>query len=418
MSRALLVKGVVFFVVESIKYKQTYVRYILAKCLETLRLIYKLKEKNSIIGKKEYNKMNVEERNDQQIAVYFDYNKEFVKKIRRIKGREWKSDEKCWIIPNNDKSKLKLFNLLKDEEMNCNYSIEHILKELEESYNFNLKDVENKLHEQLVLKGFSPKTIKAYIGHSKRFLKFCNKILDQLTKEDVEKYMYVLLYESSNSHSYVNQALSSIKFLYRYVLSKGNILYEIPRPNKEKKLPDILSEKEVIDILNSVENKKHKALLFVIYSAGLRLGEVIRLKVDDIDSERMMIHIRQGKGRKDRYTILSDNALKMLREYAKEYRLKDWLFPGGNEGQHLHDRSVQKIFKRACEKAKMKKNATVHTLRHSFATHLLEGGTDLRYIQELLGHSSSKTTEIYTHVSKKSIRKIESPLDRILKGRD
>ncbi|MCT4594213.1 MAG: tyrosine-type recombinase/integrase [Anaeromicrobium sp.] len=362
--------------------------------------------------------INVEERNGKEIAVYFDYNKEFVKKIRRVKDRQWNSDEKCWVIPNDDKSKLKLFNLFKDEKMNCNYSMEHILKELEESYNFDLEGLVYKLREQLVLRGFSPKTIKAYMGHSQRFLKFCNKVVDQLTKEDVEKYMYVLLNESNNSHSYVNQALSSIKCLYKYILRKGNILYEIPRPKKEKKLPNVLSEKEVIDILNSVENKKHKAILFVIYSAGLRLGEVIRLKVDDIDSNRIMIHIKQGKGRKDRYTLLSDKTLKILREYAKEYRPKDWLFPGGNEGEHLHERSVQKVFKRACEKAKIKKNATVHTLRHSFATHLLEGGTDLRYIQELLGHSSSKTTEIYTHVSKKSIRKIESPLDRIFKGMD
>lgn len=359
--------------------------------------------------------MNVEEINEKEIAVSFDYNKEFVKKIRKINGRQWRSDEKCWIIPNDNKSKLKLYNLFKDEEIHCNYSIDHILKELEVTYNFNWEPLEYKLNEQLVLSGFSEKTIKTYISHSRRFLEFFNISIDQLTKDHVQKYMYVLLNERNNSHSYVNQALSSIKFLYKYVLMKGNVLYEILRPKREKKLPNVLSEKEVIEILNSVENKKHKAILFVIYSAGLRIGEVIRLKVNDIDSKRMMIHIRQGKGRKDRYTVLSDTALKILREYVKEYKPKDWLFPGGKEGHYLHDRSVQKVFKKACEKAKINKNATVHTLRHSFATHLLEGGTDLRYIQELLGHSSSKTTEVYTHVSKKSISKIESPLDRIYK---
>ncbi|MBF8983269.1 site-specific integrase [Lutibacter sp. B2] len=359
--------------------------------------------------------MDVKAINDQDIAVHFEYNKEFVKKIRRIKGRQWKSNEKCWIIPNNNESITKLFTLFKDEEINCNDSIKHRGKHVEESYNCNIEEVSRKLNQQLILKGFSPKTIKAYIGHSKRFLKFCNKDVDELIKEDVEKYMYVLLYKSNNSHSYANQALSAIKFLYKYVLKKDNVLYEISRPQKEKKLPSVLSEKEVMNILNVVENKKHKAILFVIYSAGLRLGEVTRLKINDIDSNRMLIHIKQGKGRKDRYTILSDTVLKVLRQYAKEYRPKDWLFEGGKEGDHLHERSVQKVFKRACEKVKIKKDASVHTLRHSFATHLLEGGTDLRYIQELLGHTSSKTTEIYTHVSKKNLSKIESPLDRIFR---
>lgn len=139
------------------------------------------------------------------------------------------------------------------------------------------------------------------------------------------------------------------------------------------------------------------------------------MKVEDIDSNRMMIHVCQGKGRKDRYTILSKTILNILREYAKHEKPKDWLFPGGKKGEHLRERSVQRVFKRACKKAKIKKNVSVHSLRHSFATHLLEGGTDLRYIQELLGHRSSKTTEVYTHVSKTNLRKIESPLDRIFK---
>ncbi|SMP68886.1 tyrosine-type recombinase/integrase [Anoxynatronum buryatiense] len=144
------------------------------------------------------------------------------------------------------------------------------------------------------------------------------------------------------------------------------------------------------------------------------MGEVVRLKVENIDAQRMMIHIKQGKGRNDRYTILSEVALKALRKYAAMEKPTDWLFPGGKESSFLTERSVQKVFNKACQEAKIKKKASVHTLRHSFATHLLEGGTDLRYIQELLGHKSSKTTEISTHVSNKSLRKIQSPLDRLL----
>ena len=153
--------------------------------------------------------------------------------------------------------------------------------------------------------------------------------------------------------------------------------------------------------------------MLLTYSAGLRLGEVVRLRVEDIDSERHLIHVRQGKGRKDRYTVLSQVAWEALRAYMQEYQPQKWLFPGARPERHLHERSVQKVFERAREKVGIHKDASVHTLRYSFATHLLESGTDLRYIQELLGHKSSKTTEIYTHVSERDIGRIQSPLDSL-----
>ena len=274
------------------------------------------------------------------------------------------------------------------------------------------------MNKQLTLKGFTNKTKKSYSGHIRRFLEYIDKKESELNKQDIEVYMYYLLNNCDCSHSYVNQAISSIKFLYKYVLNKGNVVYELPRPKKEKKLPNVLSEEEVIRILSTVTNYKHKAILYLIYSSGLRVGEVVRLKIEDIDSKRMLIHVKQGKGRKDRYTILSQISLEILRKYASIEKPKDWLFPGGKEGTFLTERSVQKVFKKACKNAKVNKQASVHTLRHSFATHLLEAGTDLRYIQELLGHKSSKTTEIYTHVSKTNLNKIESPLDRLLKGGD
>lgn len=183
---------------------------------------------------------------------------------------------------------------------------------------------------------------------------------------------------------------------------------------KENKLPEVLNNEKILAVFSKVRNYKHKAILYLVYSSGLRVGEVVRLKVEDIDVERMMVHIRQGKGRNDRYTILSEVALKALRKYAAIEKPDDWLFLGGKEGSYLTERSIQKIFSRACKDAKIKKNASVHTLRHSFVTHLLEGGTDLRYIQELLGHKSSKTTEIYIRVSNKSLSKIQSPLYRLL----
>lgn len=194
---------------------------------------------------------------------------------------------------------------------------------------------------------------------------------------------------------------------------KKKFIYEIKRPRKDKKLPVVLSKEEVAKIILSPDNIKHKAILMLVYSAGLRVGEVVKLKPEDIDSKRMLIHIKGAKGRKDRYTLLSEIALHTLKEYWKKNRPEKWLFSGFKDGRYISTRTVQAIFDHAKEKASIKKTATVHSLRHSFATHLLEGGTDLRYIQELLGHASSKTTEIYTHVSSKALGKIKNPLDTL-----
>lgn len=180
-------------------------------------------------------------------------------------------------------------------------------------------------------------------------------------------------------------------------------------------MPNVLSKNEVLKILNANSNLKHKTLLFFVYSAGLRVSEVVRLKVSDIDSDRMLIFIRNSKGFKDRYTILSRVVLEQVTIYINGYHPEPWLFPGQDENYHLSERTAQRIFENACKKANITKKVSIHCLRHSFATHLLEGWTDLRYIQEILGHNSSKTTEIYTHVTEKSISNIESPLDRFMK---
>ncbi|MCW5896363.1 MAG: tyrosine-type recombinase/integrase [Bacteroidetes bacterium] len=194
-------------------------------------------------------------------------------------------------------------------------------------------------------------------------------------------------------------------------------LGDLPRPKKERKLPEILNENEVLRILDAVDNLKHKTILMLIYSAGLRVGEVVRIRLSDIDEQRKLIHLHKAKGAKDRYTVLSASVLGTLAEYLQEYRPREFLFEGQDGRRHISERTVQYIFQDAVEAAGILKPVSVHSLRHSFATHLLEGGTDLRYIQKLLGHSSSKTTEIYTHVSKKSIEKIVSPLDRALSAR-
>jgi site-specific recombinase XerD len=188
--------------------------------------------------------------------------------------------------------------------------------------------------------------------------------------------------------------------------------YTLQRPDKEQALPTVLSTAEITNILKAAENLKHKAILTVIYSAGLRIGEVVKLKIKDIDSERKQIRIEQGKGKKDRYTLLSAKTLELLRAYFTAYRPKEYLFEGQDGGQYS-TRSIQAFFQEICRKAGIKKKVSVHTLRHSFATHLLENGTDLRYIQALLGHESTKTTEIYTHVTTKGFDQIKSPLDNL-----
>jgi site-specific recombinase XerD len=213
----------------------------------------------------------------------------------------------------------------------------------------------------------------------------------------------------------VNIAVNALKFFYGNIL-KRDFLAELPRPKKDKKLPVILSKSEILQILARTRNIKHRAILSLIYSAGLRVSEVVRLKVCDIDSGRMVIHVKGAKRKKDRYTLLSKKALQHVRAYCKVYSPHDWLFAGYEGNKHIHVRSVEKLFLNARRKAGISKPVTVHSLRHSFATHFLECETNLRSIQALLGHKQSKTTEIYTHVNANMIAGITNPLDNDLSG--
>lgn len=265
--------------------------------------------------------------------------------------------------------------------------------------------------ELLVQKRYSDNTQKIYCNYFKDFsLNFKNELLEKLTISQINAYILNLIQSKNISISQQNQRINAIKFYYEKVLGREKQYYELHRPNKEHKLPKVLSKNEVKNILNSCNNIKHKCILMLIYSAGLRRSELLNLTIPDIDSERMVININGAKGMKDRISLLSDNLLKLLREYYKEYKPKKYLFEGANKGKYSPT-SVANILKKAALKAGIHKNVTPHMLRHSFATHLLEQGTDLRYIQELLGHNSSKTTEIYTHVSKRAIDKIKNPVD-------
>ncbi len=351
---------------------------------------------------------------DSKIIVRFHYNPEYVEKVKLIRGHRWNPEGKYWSFPYSNGIITEILRVFGKEKVNIDSALR---KDLTKTV-----DLKN-LHRELKIRMYSPKTIKAYIHYNEDLLQRLKKSPEEVNNNDIKEHLLYLADEKGVSTSTINSVINALKFLYGTVLN-FDFIYDIKRPRKDKKLPVILNQEEILRIFSSVNNIKHKVLLMLIYSAGLRVSEVVKLEPDALDAERKLIHIKVAKGRKDRHTMLSDVALETTGRYLKEYGQSKWLFPGQDKGKHITTRTVEKIFSNACKKANIKKNVTVHSLRHSFATHLLESGTDLRYIQELLGHTSSKTpkkayrltgqaTEIYTHVSNKNIGKIRSPLDRI-----
>ncbi|MEP1095132.1 MAG: site-specific tyrosine recombinase/integron integrase [Cyclobacteriaceae bacterium] len=277
----------------------------------------------------------------------------------------------------------------------------------------NYRTLLDVMRLKLITARYSESTCTSYLFMFREFLRYVYpKPLHQLGKWDITQFQAHLIATKNISASYQNQSINAIKFYLENVLGQDRQFYQLERPRKSKRLPQVLGMEEIKGILNACENLKHKAILTTIYSAGLRMGEAMALKIGDIDSEHMRIWIRGGKGNKDRISVLSPHLLTVLRAYFLKYRPQEYLFEG-SEGGAYSASSVRKILQRAVTKAGIVKNVKPHTLRHSFATHLLEHGTNLRYIQTLLGHTSAKTTEIYTHVSSRNLDEIKSPLDYI-----
>lgn len=271
------------------------------------------------------------------------------------------------------------------------------------------------MHRKLLLKNYSKNTTKTYMHMFKQFLRYMHPMpLHQVSTAHIMYYHKELVTKQNISTSYQNQSINAIKFYIEKVLKLPKVQYDLCRPRKAKTLPKVLSLNEVSKILNATVNIKHKTIFKVIYGCGLRISECINLKVEDIDSNNMRVWVRNAKGSKDRITLLSPSLLEQLRAYYKLYRPKEWLFEGVN-GKQYSASSIRQVFNRSKKKACVHMPATVHTLRHSFATHLLDAGTNLRYIQKLLGHNSSKTTEIYTHVSTSNLINIKSPLEMLPK---
>ncbi len=318
-----------------------------------------------------------------------------LQKVRIIPGRKWDAGKKTWLIPDTPQARLLI-------EQYFDVSIK----------NADENPVQAAIGRETRIRGYSRKTKESYSRYNISMLEYLNKAPEEVNSQDIKNYLDYLADEKKAAASTLNCAVNALRFYYGVILGK-DFVYRVKRAKKDKKLPAILSKEEVKALIDSYKNIKHRLIITLIYSAGLRLSEAVNMQIADIDKERKLIHIRASKNKKDRYTLLSDNIMPLLKMYIQNYQPQNWLFEGQGKGLKISGRTVQAIFQQGIIKTGIKKNASVHSLRHSFATHLLENGTDIRYIQEILGHESSKTTEIYTHVAEKDLRKIISPLDRM-----
>jgi integrase/recombinase XerD len=350
------------------------------------------------------------------------------RQLRAIPGQRWESEEELWTFPRTRDTLERLLAVFRTDW--------HVLgRSVADAFGLNQPSSSNAppllkkaskfsptldmLRRELTIRNYSPKTINTYMSCVRTFENYSMpRPIEDLTADDVRNYLLYQIDVKKRSAGTISQIINSLRFLFVEVCNHPFQLGEIERPKRVRKLPVVLSLGEVRSILEGLGNLKHRVMLMLVYSAGLRVGEVVRLKPEDIDRERKMIHVRSGEGKKDRYTLLSDVVLDVLRQYWKAYKPRTWLFEGQIPGQPYSVRSAEGVFESAAKKAGIEKDVSIHTLRHSFATHLLEQGTDIRFIQELLGHSSVRTTEIYTHVSREQIATLRSPIEQIIQPRN
>jgi len=364
-----------------------------------------------IVDKGQFLAVNVHNRT---LKLYFGYNKAVIDAIKRLALCKWNGTDNCWTLPYSEPSLKYIREFAVANGLEWIYREEKKQKVLpgNRSEAMTRTNPETYLAKLRELR-YSTNTIDSYTYMFRDFINYyADKELEDITEEEIVLYLQYLVIERKVSTSYQNQAINAIKFYYERVMGGRRKVYLIERPREEQFLPEVLSQEEVTALINATDNLKHKAVLMTIYSGGLRISELINLKIKDIDSNRMQIRVEQAKGKKDRYTLLGQKTLEVLRSYVKQYKPNEWLFEGLNHGPYS-ETSIKKVLRTALDKTKITKHVTPHTLRHSFATHLLESGTDLRYIQSLLGHQSSKTTEIYTHITVKGFDQIKNPLDRL-----
>ncbi|MGE5355857.1 MAG: tyrosine-type recombinase/integrase [Deltaproteobacteria bacterium] len=352
--------------------------------------------------------------NAKRIKIFIPYELiEIRENFKKLNSSYWHHNQKLWSIVNTEENMQKLKNVFKNKfeiQKYNNYKSPFIKKLDEKSIN-----ALNDLEKTLTLKRMSYNTIKTYRGMFIVFLSyFMEYEIGQITKEQIESFIHKLIKNNNISETYQNQLINAIKAYYEHVLNLPREYYNIKRPKKTDTLPGVLSEDEIMRIINAPKNIKHKAILTTIYSAGLRISELINLRVTDIRSDEGFILIKDSKGKKDRKTVLSPFLLNLLRNYYKQYKPSYWLFEG-QSGEKYSTTSIGKIFRKAVTDTNSNPWATVHTLRHSFATHCIQNNVNLRHVQAMLGHNSPKTTEIYTKTIEINNKKISSPLDILIK---
>lgn len=361
------------------------------------------------------------------IALHFAKDFELINVIRSIPGRAYSNTMTCWYVEKRIGLINEIITAFKDLALvdtsalavqkepieavavKTNSSQFHSNHELTDEQLIILRLMEQKLR----LRGYSLSTLKTYLQQFKDFQKFYSgtSVVD-LNEIEIRNYLLYLTERKKVSISYQNQAINAIKFFYEKIMLQERKVYYLERPMKEKKLPRVLSQETLMEIFEASENLKHRVMLMLLYAAGLRRSELLSLRVGDVDLDRNVVFIRGGKGRKDRQSIMAQSLVPLLREYVIKYAPTYWLFEG-KAGERYSESSLQQVLKKAVTKAGINKHVTLHMLRHSFATHLLEAGTATRYIQELLGHESPVTTEIYAQVTRFGLDKIKSPLDHL-----
>lgn len=361
-------------------------------------------------------------------GIYFPYDPELAEVVKKLPARKYSSTHRCWYLLQKNISLAELCEQLEQKAAvelqgfeNTTTQPEPTGVHLPEGQSLPKKEL-NPVHKQalrmmeqkLNLRGYSPNTHKTYLSNFTQFLFFYyDSHPADLEELEIRNYLLYLVEQKKISRSHQNQAINAIKFFYEKVLLQARKVYYIERPMKERRLPEVLSEEEVMAIFSALDNLKHQCLLMLTYSAGLRRSEVLNLRIGDVDLDRNIVFIRNGKGRKDRQSILASTLAPIIARYLKEYAPKFWLFEG-QKGDRYTESSLRSILSSAVKKAGLKKRVRLHMLRHSFATHLLESGTSTRYIQVLLGHESPVTTELYAQVTRFGLDKIKSPLDNIV----